>query len=184
MGTSEHLEMEVGEEQCVQVIKSLINVSPWRMCVTAQCTTGGWNATAIKQTRRSLQETKVNSWISLSSSFIKQCSWFLCCVKFCQVFLISDPVTPIISNITRFCLRLQELGDLVHLSVSSLIANCFHCFKKCTLFLDCICSPSSSIYWISFCLSTGLKSPPLLKAFSQWQYLTDYSHVTSSPSLH
>lgn len=54
MSTSEHLEMEVGEEECVQVIKSLINVSPWRMCVTARCTTGGWNVTAIKQTCRSL----------------------------------------------------------------------------------------------------------------------------------
>lgn len=39
MGTLEHLEMEVGEEDCVQVIKSLINILPWRMCVTAQCTT-------------------------------------------------------------------------------------------------------------------------------------------------
>lgn len=51
-------------------------------------------------------------------------------MEFCQVSLISDPVTLIISNITRFCLRLQELGDLAHLSVSSLRANCFHCFKK------------------------------------------------------
>lgn len=46
MGTLEHL--EVGEEDCVQVIKSLINVLPWRMCVTAQCTTRGWKVTVIK----------------------------------------------------------------------------------------------------------------------------------------
>lgn len=28
MGTLEHLEMEVGEEDCVQVIRSLINILP------------------------------------------------------------------------------------------------------------------------------------------------------------
>lgn len=98
-------------------------------CSVHNCvTSSGWKVTAVKQTWRKLLETKVNSWISLSSSITKQRSWFLCGVKFCQASLISDSVTLKISNITRFWL--QELGELVHLSVSSLIANCFRSLKK------------------------------------------------------
>lgn len=43
-----------GEEQYVQVIKSLNNILSWRMCVTALYTTNVWKATAMKQILRSL----------------------------------------------------------------------------------------------------------------------------------
>lgn len=43
------LKTKAGEEECVQVIKSLINVLPWRICVATQCTTRGWKARAVKE---------------------------------------------------------------------------------------------------------------------------------------
>lgn len=48
------LKTEAGEEEYVQVIKSLINILPWRICVTTRCTTHGWKATAIIPKFRSL----------------------------------------------------------------------------------------------------------------------------------